>query len=104
MKFGYNDKKVYLLWEHNARKKMEFTVKETGNTFKAETRFRPILILTSNSEKDLPDAFLRRCLFYHITFPSESQLKDIVQKRFSDHPKFTPDLMESRLHVSCHDL
>jgi MoxR-like ATPase len=68
----------------NEIEKMTFTVKEMTegqNTFKAEERFRPIVILTSNSEKNLPDAFLRRCMFYHIPFPSEDELKNIVERR-----------------------
>jgi MoxR-like ATPase len=47
---------------------MEFTVRETGQRFAATDGYRPIVILTSNSEKNLPDAFLRRCVFYHIDF------------------------------------
>jgi MoxR-like ATPase len=81
----------------NEVEKMEFTVKETGKTFAAEQRFRPILVLTSNSEKNLPDAFLRRCVFYHIPFPKEEQLKDIVQKRFSAYPDFTPGFIEAAI-------
>ncbi|GAK59823.1 ATPase-like protein [Candidatus Vecturithrix granuli] len=79
----------------NEVEKMEFTVKETGHTFRAEQRYRPILVLTSNSEKNLPDPFLRRCLFYHIPFPSAEHLKEIVQKRFQDHPDFTPQFIEA---------
>lgn len=47
------------------------------------------LIITSNSEKNLPNAFLRRCVYYHVPFPSEKQLKTIVNRRFADHPGFT---------------
>jgi MoxR-like ATPase len=74
---------------------MKFTVKETDQPFCAQQQFRPILVLTSNSEKNLPDAFLRRCIFYHIAFPSEQQLKEIVQKRFSAYPDFTPEFIEA---------
>ena len=76
---------------------MRFTVRETEMTFTAKEAFRPILILTSNSEKDLPEAFLRRCVFYHISFPSETQLKEIVQRRFKDHPEFTPAFIENAI-------
>lgn len=62
--------------------KMRFTVKETGVTYSAERVYRPILVLTSNSEKQLPDAFLRRCVFYHIEFPLAAQLEEIIQSRF----------------------
>ncbi len=81
----------------NEVEKMEFTVKETGKTFSAEQQFRPILVLTSNSEKNLPDAFLRRCIFYHIPFPNREQLMEIVQKRFSAYPDFTPAFIEAAL-------
>lgn len=72
---------------------MAFTVKETGCAFRAEQAYRPILVLTSNSEKNLPDPFLRRCIFYHIPFPSGEQLMKIVRKRFSAHPEFTPEFI-----------
>jgi MoxR-like ATPase len=81
----------------NEVEKMQFTVKETGKTFAAEKRFRPILVLTSNSEKNLPDAFLRRCIFYHIPFPSQEELKAIVQKRFSHYPDFTPEFIDAAI-------
>ena len=77
----------------NEVEKMEFTVKETGRTFTAEPHYRPILVLTSNSEKNLPDPFLRRCIFYHIPFPSPDQLKNIVQKRFREQPEFTSEFI-----------
>ncbi len=81
----------------NEVEKMEFTVKETGKKFEAEHRFRPILVLTSNSEKNLPEAFLRRCVFYHIDFPTPQQLMEIVQKRFSAYPDFTPAFIEAAI-------
>ncbi|MCP4106586.1 MAG: MoxR family ATPase [Desulfobacteraceae bacterium] len=83
----------------NEIEKMEFTVKETGSAFRADRTYRPVLVLTSNSEKNLPDAFLRRCVFYHIVFPSGDQLKQIVRKRFSCRPgitpEFTPDFIDA---------
>jgi MoxR-like ATPase len=62
----------------------QFTIEEKGEEVKAN--YSPIVIVTSNDEKDLPDAFLRRCLFYYIQFPY-SQLANIVQSHFpkSDH-------------------
>jgi MoxR-like ATPase len=57
--------------------KMEFYVYETGATIKA--RRRPIVIITSNNEKELPDAFLRRCFFHYIRFPDEATLRRIVE-------------------------
>lgn len=75
---------------------MSFTVKETGRTFTAEQRFRPILVLTSNSEKHLPDPFLRRCVFFHISFPDSSRLKEIVQRRLP-LGSFTPEMLDHAL-------
>lgn len=57
--------------------KMEFFVYETGETIKAKVR--PIVIITSNNEKELPDAFLRRCFFHYIQFPDMETLKKIVE-------------------------
>jgi MoxR-like ATPase len=69
---------------------MTFTVRETGKTFSSEQKYRPIIILTSNSEKNLPDAFLRRCVFYHIPFPKSGRLKEIVERRLGKTSGFTP--------------
>jgi len=77
--------------------RMSFTVKETGKSFSADPRYRPIMVLTSNSEKNLPDAFLRRCVYYHIPFPTEPQLKEIVLKRFSKYPDFTPAFIDAAI-------
>ena len=60
--------------------RMEFFVYETGETIKA--RHRPIVIITSNSEKELPDAFLRRCFFHFIKFPDADTMRDIVEVHF----------------------
>ena len=60
--------------------KMEFFVYETGETIKA--RRRPIVIITSNNEKELPDAFLRRCFFHYITFPDAETMKQIVEVHY----------------------
>lgn len=73
---------------------MSFTVKETGQTFSADQSYRPILVLTSNSEKNLPDAFLRRCVFYHIAFPDRERLKEIVQGRLRFGSDFTPEMLD----------
>ena len=51
---------------------MEFYIHETKETIKANER--PIVIITSNAEKELPDAFLRRCIFHYITFPDREQM------------------------------
>jgi MoxR-like ATPase len=62
--------------------RMEFHVYETGETIKADKR--PIVIITSNNEKELPDAFLRRCFFHYIAFPDEATMREIVQVHFPD--------------------
>ena len=60
--------------------RMEFFVYETGETIRA--KHRPIVIITSNNEKELPDAFLRRCFFHYIRFPEVEVLKQIVDVHF----------------------
>lgn len=60
----------------NELDEMSFYIHETGETIKA--KHRPIVIITSNNEKELPDAFLRRCLFHFIQFPDEEMLKKIA--------------------------
>ncbi|WP_425070599.1 AAA family ATPase [Sagittula sp. S175] len=62
--------------------RMEFHVYETGETIAARTR--PIVIITSNNEKELPDAFLRRCFFHYIRFPDQDTLRQIVRVHFPD--------------------
>jgi len=63
---------------------MRFHVPELGNReISADIESRPIVILTSNSEKNLPDAFLRRCVFYHIPFPNRERLETIVNSRLA---------------------
>lgn len=65
--------------------KMEFHVYETGETIKAVQR--PIVIITSNNEKELPDAFLRRCFFHYIQFPDADTMQQIVNVHFPDIKK-----------------
>ena len=60
--------------------RMEFFVYETGETIKAERR--PIVMITSNNEKELPDAFLRRCFFHYIKFPDAETMRDIIEVHF----------------------
>jgi MoxR-like ATPase len=60
--------------------RMEFYVYETGQTIKA--RERPIVIITSNNEKELPDAFLRRCFFHYIKFPDDETMRAIIEVHF----------------------
>lgn len=74
--------------------RMEFFVYETGETIKA--KHRPIIIITSNNEKELPDAFLRRCFFHYIQFPEPEVMADIVEVH---HPGLKSDLLKSALNV-----
>ena len=68
-----------LLWELD---QMEFYIHETKRTVKAKQR--PIVIITSNAEKELPDAFLRRCIFHYIDFPDETLMEQIVRTHYPD--------------------
>ena len=72
--------------------KMEFYVYETGQTIAA--KHRPIVIITSNNEKELPDAFLRRCFFHYIRFPDVETLKQIVTVH---HPGIKESLLTTAL-------
>ena len=72
--------------------KMEFHVYETGETIKAKQR--PIVIITSNNEKELPDAFLRRCFFHYIRFPDEQTMRKIVEVH---HPGIKEALLTTAL-------
>jgi MoxR-like ATPase len=81
----------------NEMENMAFQVRETGRAFVAPAAFRPIVILTSNSEKNLPDAFLRRCIYYHIHFPNRARLKEIVQRRLVSE-QFSPEMLDAALH------
>ncbi len=73
--------------------KMEFFVYETGETISAANR--PIVIITSNNEKELPDAFLRRCFFHFIKFPEKETLEEIVNVHF---PKVKKNLLDAALN------
>jgi MoxR-like ATPase len=66
-----------LLWELD---KMEFYINETKETIR--TKQRPIVIITSNAEKELPDAFLRRCIFHYIDFPTAERMEEIIKVHF----------------------
>ncbi|SFG40587.1 MoxR-like ATPase [Desulfotomaculum arcticum] len=68
-----------LLWELD---QMNFYIPETGETITA--KHRPIVIITSNAEKELPDAFLRRCIFHYIAFPDENMMKEIIKVHYPD--------------------
>ena len=72
--------------------RMAFHVYETGET--VEARQRPVVIITSNNEKELPDAFLRRCFFHYISFPDQNTLRQIIEVH---HPGPKPQLLETAL-------
>ena len=68
-----------LLWELD---QMEFYIPETKETIRAKTR--PVVIITSNAEKELPDAILRRCIFHYIEFPDQALMEEIVRVHFPE--------------------
>ncbi|HEX9159288.1 MAG TPA: MoxR family ATPase [Rhizomicrobium sp.] len=74
--------------------RMEFFVYETGETIRA--RLRPIVMITSNNEKELPDAFLRRCFFHYIKFPDRETMEKIVDVHF---PAIKQKLVSEALNV-----
>ncbi|MCR4600533.1 MAG: MoxR family ATPase [Clostridia bacterium] len=76
-----------LLWELD---KMEFYIHETKEMISA--KFRPIVIITSNAEKELPDAFLRRCIFHYIEFPNADKMREIVEVHYPDMSRKLVDM------------
>ena len=74
--------------------RMAFYVYETGETISAKQR--PIVIITSNNEKELPDAFLRRCFFHYIEFPDEVTMRQIIDVHF---PKIRENLVSEALQI-----
>lgn len=80
-----------LLWELD---QMEFYIHETKRTVKAKKR--PIVIITSNAEKELPDAFLRRCIFHYIDFPDEELMEEIVRTHY---PNVEDKLLKNAMQV-----
>jgi len=74
--------------------KMEFHVYETGETVQAKNR--PVIIITSNNEKELPDAFLRRCFFHFIKFPEVETMKEIIKVHY---PNIQSSLVQNALEV-----
>src|SRR5580698_5563097 len=74
--------------------RMEFYVYETDETIKA--KIRPIILITSNNEKELPDAFLRRCFFHYIRFPDRDTMQKIVDVH---HPNLKKNLLKEAMEV-----
>ncbi|MBQ75621.1 MAG: ATP-binding protein [Gammaproteobacteria bacterium] len=74
--------------------RMEFFVYETGENVKAKVR--PVVVITSNNEKELPDAFLRRCFFHYIQFPDRETMQDIVDVH---HPDIKKDLVKEAMEI-----
>jgi MoxR-like ATPase len=74
--------------------RMEFFIYETGETIKA--KIRPIIIITSNNEKELPDAFLRRCFFHFIKFPDRATMREIIDVH---HPKIAEELVQEAMEM-----
>ena len=74
--------------------RMEFYVYETREMVRA--KYRPLVIITSNNEKELPDAFLRRCFFHYIKFPDKETMQQIVDVHF---PSIKKDLLAAALHA-----
>ena len=73
---------------------MEFHIPETGETVTA--KHRPVVIITSNAEKELPDAFLRRCVFHYIEFPDKELMAEIVRVHF---PNLEENLLTQALEA-----
>ena len=78
-----------LLWELDV---MNFHIPETGETISA--KHRPIVIITSNAEKELPDAFLRRCIFHYINFPEPDMMEEIIRVHY---PQLEANLLKEAL-------
>ena len=73
---------------------MRFRIDETGKEIAAAER--PIVVITSNNEKELPDAFLRRCVFHYIQFPNRELMAEIVRVH---HPDITDRVLDNALEV-----
>ncbi len=74
--------------------RMEFFVYETAETIKA--KHRPVVVITSNNEKELPDAFLRRCFFHYINFPDRETMQQIVDVHY---PSIKKDLVKEAMDI-----
>ena len=80
----------------NVMEDLSFYVPEINRTYETKPGKQPIIILTSNSEKNLPDAFLRRCVYFHIPFPDEAQLMHIITGKLSTNA-YSPEAIRDVL-------
>lgn len=79
---------------------LRFAIPELGNaTISATPEYRPFVVITSNSEKDLPDAFLRRCVYHNLLFPERGTLKNIVSRRLGEFTGAKSALLDSALDL-----
>jgi MoxR-like ATPase len=84
----------------NELERLEFQIRELDSgPIKAEPKFAPIVVLTSNSERALPDPFLRRCVYYNIPFPKTAELKRIAETRLRDQIESRVDLLTDALEL-----
>jgi MoxR-like ATPase len=87
----------------NELDEMSFSVHETGDEIRAKQR--PIVIITSNSEKELPDPFLRRCIFHYIDFPHEDLMEEIVKVHYPDiEEKILSEALKKFYMIRAHDM
>lgn len=86
----------------NELDQLYFRVSEMGNfKIEADSDYQPIIIITSNSEKNLPDAFLRRCVYYNIPFPNRDRLSKIVQNRLGLYSTGNNSFLDDALELFC---
>ncbi|MBW8873857.1 MAG: MoxR family ATPase [Acidobacteria bacterium] len=84
----------------NEIEEMYFRIPELGNErIAADPAMQPVVVITSNSEKDLPEAFLRRCIYYHLPFPQPERLKEIVTGRLGELSGSGSDLLKDALDL-----
>ncbi|MDJ0702481.1 MAG: MoxR family ATPase [Leptolyngbyaceae cyanobacterium MO_188.B28] len=84
----------------NELEQLYFKIPELGNVqVSAEPKFQPIVVITSNSEKDLPDAFLRRCIYYHVPFPGSARLASIIASHLGINTDTNDAFLQTALEV-----
>ena len=84
----------------NEIENMYFRIPELDNQpIKADPEMKPVVVITSNQEKHLPDAFLRRCVFYHIQFPDRERMRVIVEKRLKDLSRYEDGFLSDAINL-----